>query len=84
MRTLKEWKAYQKDDFKGTNLKTLAPVSDDLYNWIAIIQGEPGTPYSGGTFKLRISIPESYPTIPPNIKFETKICHPNIHFNVSL
>jgi len=38
------------------------------------------TPYQGGSWTLRIEIPKSYPIQPPNVKFITKICHPNINF----
>ena len=34
--------------------------------------------FSGGSFKLGIRIPETYPFNPPHVKFETKIWHPNI------
>eukprot|EP00038_Savillea_parva_P020345 m.31069 g.31069 ORF g.31069 m.31069 type:complete len:204 (+) comp4770_c0_seq1:725-1336(+) len=42
------------------------------------IPGPPETPYAGGTFKLAIEVPESYPFSPPKVKFITKIWHPNI------
>ena len=31
-----------------------------------------------GVFKLEISVPEQYPIQPPNVRFVTKIYHPNI------
>jgi len=37
-----------------------------------------------GEWLLDISIPERYPYIPPEIRFITPICHPNVHFKVSL
>lgn len=42
------------------------------------IPGPDDTPFAGGTFKLDIIIPESYPFSPPKVKFITKIWHPNI------
>ncbi|KAF2366509.1 Ubiquitin-conjugating enzyme E2 [Trinorchestia longiramus] len=42
------------------------------------IAGPPDTPYEGGTFKLEIKIPDTYPFNPPKVKFLTKIWHPNI------
>lgn len=44
----------------------------------ARLQGPQGTPYEGGVFKLEINIPDRYPFEPPQIKFSTKIYHPNI------
>lgn len=42
------------------------------------IRGPPDTPYAGGMFDLDIKIPDQYPFSPPNVKFSTKIWHPNV------
>lgn len=52
----------------------------DLFEWKAYIKGPRDTPYEEGVFELFISIPQTYPLRPPNVKFVTKIFHPNIHF----
>ncbi len=44
----------------------------------AKLQGGQDTPYKGGIFKLEINIPDRYPFEPPQVKFLTKIYHPNI------
>ena len=44
----------------------------------ARIIGPEDTPYVNGVFKLEISVPEQYPIQPPNVRFVTKIYHPNI------
>jgi ubiquitin-conjugating enzyme E2 T len=44
----------------------------------AEIVGAPGTPYAGGVFRLRVSIPPEYPLRPPAVRFVTRIYHPNI------
>ncbi|XP_068239818.1 ubiquitin-conjugating enzyme E2 T-like [Palaemon carinicauda] len=54
------------------------PEGDDLSTFNAVIFGEEGTVYDGGMFKLEIEIPEKYPFHPPNVRFVTKIYHPNI------
>ena len=56
-------------------------VGDSLENLEATIEGQPGTPYEGGEFKLSITIPPKYPHVPPTIKFKTQIYHPNIDKN---
>ncbi|CAG8626842.1 5288_t:CDS:2 [Paraglomus brasilianum] len=78
-RLIKELMEFRKDP--APDLKDLTPEKeDDILVWKAILEGERDTPYEGGQWKLRINIPRNYPMAPPNIKFMTKICHPNIHF----
>ncbi|KAK3328069.1 ubiquitin-conjugating enzyme/RWD-like protein [Cercophora scortea] len=40
--------------------------------------GPPDSPYAGGTFQVDIVIPEMYPFKSPQMKFDTKIWHPNV------
>ncbi|KAE9961950.1 hypothetical protein EG328_001231 [Venturia inaequalis] len=47
--------------------------------WTATITGPPNSPYSGGKFKLSLLLPPDYPSSAPEIKFETKIFHPNVN-----
>ncbi|KAH8690030.1 ubiquitin-conjugating enzyme/RWD-like protein [Talaromyces proteolyticus] len=37
--------------------------------------------YGGGFFRARLSFPPEYPHMPPKMKFETPIFHPNIYEN---
>ncbi|KAJ5210909.1 Ubiquitin-conjugating enzyme E2 [Penicillium cf. griseofulvum] len=53
---------------------------EDLLHWEAVLKGPNGTPYEGGLWHLNITIPPDYPYAPPNIRFTTKIVHPNIEF----
>lgn len=53
----------------------------NIFDWNATIIGAVGTPYEGGIFKLSIKLPGNYPFLPPIVKFQTKIFHPNIHEN---
>uniref|UniRef100_A0A1I7UEY7 E2 ubiquitin-conjugating enzyme n=1 Tax=Caenorhabditis tropicalis TaxID=1561998 RepID=A0A1I7UEY7_9PELO len=53
-------------------------TDNDLLNIKGRITGPADTPYAGGTFDIRISIPEQYPFEPPKAKFITRIWHPNI------
>lgn len=60
------------------------PLEDDgdssqcLYELEAEITGATDTPYAGGGFRLRVTIPQDYPVKPPAVRFVTKIYHPNI------
>nr|CAG4711997.1 unnamed protein product [Naegleria fowleri] len=55
------------------------PKSEDSIDILeAKIQGTQGTPYENGEFVLEITIPDRYPTLPPNVRFITRIYHPNI------
>ena len=44
-------------------------------------RGQAGTPWEGGTFKLKVDFPPDYPFKPPKVAFETKMYHPNIDDN---
>lgn len=44
----------------------------------AEIRGADETPYQGGVFRLEVSIPSEYPLKPPQVRFLTRIYHPNI------
>lgn len=51
----------------------------DLTRWRGQIVGPKDSPFEGGIFNLDIHIPADYPFKPPDIKFLTKIYHPNIN-----
>lgn len=52
--------------------------------WCAVIFGPDDTPWEGGTFKLLLTFTEDYPNKPPNVKFVTKLFHPNVYANGSI
>jgi ubiquitin-protein ligase len=54
------------------------PLDNQLSHWQASILGPAGSPYEGGKFFLYIIIPFSYPMLPPQVRFLTKILHPNV------
>ncbi|GJP32584.1 hypothetical protein CLOM_g17202 [Closterium sp. NIES-68] len=55
----------------------------NIYRWTAVIKGPADTPYYGGQFTLTINVPQQYPLVPPQVRFATKVFHPNVHFKVS-
>uniref|UniRef100_A0A1L8DT91 E2 ubiquitin-conjugating enzyme n=1 Tax=Nyssomyia neivai TaxID=330878 RepID=A0A1L8DT91_9DIPT len=54
------------------------PLDNQLSHWQGSILGPPGSPYEGGKFFLYIVIPQSYPMLPPTVRFLTRIVHPNV------
>lgn len=56
------------------------PITDDLKIWEVIIPGPKDSPFEGGKFKVKITIPDDYPNSPPTCIFLTKVFHPNISF----
>ncbi|XP_010241382.1 PREDICTED: ubiquitin-conjugating enzyme E2 11-like [Nelumbo nucifera] len=75
MRLLKELQSMKTEPLDHCSC---GPVEDDIFEWQGMIQGPMYTPFEGGLFFLSISIPENYPYSPPQIKFKTKVFHPNI------
>ncbi|KAF9920515.1 hypothetical protein FBU30_009632 [Linnemannia zychae] len=53
-------------------------LSEDMSNIQAWIQGPEGTPYAGGSFRLRVQLNSDFPNSPPKCFFVTKIFHPNV------
>lgn len=52
--------------------------TENMFHWEGIIHGPSDTPYYNGVFKIDIRIPDTYPMVPPIVKFITRIYHPNI------
>lgn len=78
-RILKELKDMES---RPTDNCTAGPVNtNDIYLWQGTIIGPKDSPYEGGLFKLEIRFPIDYPFKPPNVKFITKVYHPNINSN---
>ncbi|XP_064648537.1 ubiquitin-conjugating enzyme E2 G1-like [Lineus longissimus] len=53
----------------------------DIYTWEVLIIGPPDTIYENGVFKAILKFPHDYPHRPPEMKFTTKMWHPNIKEN---
>jgi len=50
----------------------------DMTDIQAIVDGPPGTPYTGGAFRIKLVLSKDYPASPPKGYFLTKIFHPNV------
>jgi peroxin-4 len=53
---------------------------NNLLCWTGYIHGPEDTPYEDGVFELAIRCGIDYPLSPPEIKFVTRVFHPNVHF----
>ena len=75
-RIAKELEECRQDTQSGVSLNL--NNENDLTHLTRYFKGPPGTPYEGGLFQVAIDIPQEYPFKPPQMKFITKIYHPNI------
>mmetsp|Transcript_55459 Transcript_55459/g.129802 ORF Transcript_55459/g.129802 Transcript_55459/m.129802 type:complete len:152 (-) Transcript_55459:66-521(-) len=75
-RLMRDFKRLQTDPPTGI---TGAPAVDNIMQWSAVIFGPDDTPWEGGTFKLSLVFSEDYPNKAPQVKFITKMFHPNIY-----
>ena len=74
-RLIKELKKLQKDPVLNCSA---GPCDNDIFKWQATIIGPIDTPYHNGIFNLEILFTQEYPIKPPQVRFKTKIFHPNI------
>jgi len=65
-------------DSETSGLKVELVDESNLLHWKGCIKGPVGTSYEGGLFHIDIVLPNDYPFVPPKMKFDTKIWHPNI------
>ncbi|KAJ6856565.1 hypothetical protein NC651_038263 [Populus alba x Populus x berolinensis] len=78
-RLFKEFKEVQREKVADPDIQ-LACDDTNIFKWTALIKGPSETPFEGGVFQLVFSVPEQYPLQPPQVRFLTKIFHPNVHF----
>ncbi|KAI9699895.1 MAG: hypothetical protein M1820_006957 [Bogoriella megaspora] len=50
----------------------------DVHVWEILMDGPEQSVYSGGHFKLLLTLAKEYPFKPPILNFQTKIYHPNV------
>jgi ubiquitin-conjugating enzyme E2 A len=55
-----------------------SPSADNLFVWNAIICGPEESVYESGAFQLQLLFPDDYPLRPPQVRFITKVFHPNV------
>lgn len=54
------------------------PDNDNLFQWIATVQGADETQYQGLEFQLLMKFPTTYPYDAPTVSFITPCFHPNV------
>lgn len=77
-RVKKELMDVAKNGELSKNGITVEMVNDNFVELQAQMLGPKDTPYEGGNYSLNIKIPSAYPFKPPEIRFVTKVWHPNI------
>lgn len=75
-RLMRDFKRLQSEPLSGM---TGAPSPDNIMVWNAIIFGVEDTPFEDGTFKLLLEFSEEYPHKPPDVRFISKMFHPNVY-----
>ncbi|TXG62028.1 hypothetical protein EZV62_013391 [Acer yangbiense] len=78
-RLFKEYKEVQREKTADPDIQLVCDDSN-IFKWTALIKGPSETPFEGGVFQLAFAVPEQYPLQPPQVRFLTKIFHPNVHF----
>jgi len=74
-RVSKELKELIEEPLENINLL----VNDkDITDVQCIVEGPAGTPYAGGHFRVKLSLPKDFPHSPPRGYFLTRIFHPNV------
>jgi ubiquitin-protein ligase len=53
--------------------------NDNLLVWKFTIMGPSESPYEGGIYNGAITFPSTYPQDPPNVRFSSKLFHPNVY-----
>lgn len=61
-----------------SNIHAQAIDGHDISHLHASFIGPPDSPYEGGTYIVDIVIPSEYPFRPPQMRFKTRLWHPNI------
>ena len=73
-----ELKDFQNNPVMNIALTVGLPNPNNIYEWRCVMSGPDDTPYSGGSFYLKIIFPKNYPNSKPEICFITPIYHVNV------
>ena len=56
-----------------------SPFKESVRKWAAIILGPEETEWAGAVLCLSLEFTTDYPTRSPNVKFITRMFHPNVY-----
>uniref|UniRef100_A0A7S1KVB3 UBC core domain-containing protein n=1 Tax=Percolomonas cosmopolitus TaxID=63605 RepID=A0A7S1KVB3_9EUKA len=83
-RLLKEFQELKKQNVQTLSNQPdyiqLQPHPSNMMQWTASFEGPEDTPYEGGKFHIKLTVPSQYPIQPPKASFVTPVFHPNVHF----
>merc|ERR1740117_2330712 len=73
--------AKQLKELQENDIGASIGLEDDnnLFIWDIIISGPSDTLYEGGYFKAKMKFPNDYPNSPPELRFISRMWHPNIY-----
>ncbi|VDD81714.1 unnamed protein product [Mesocestoides corti] len=54
------------------------PDGEDMMKWLATIRGPDNTVYEGEIYKLSLEFGNTYPYMPPTVRFISPCFHPNV------
>jgi len=73
----KHYEKYCKDPIEYLSIEE--PNSTNIYKWNFVLTGPKDTPWEDEIYNGIISFPNNYPFSPPEIKFTSKLFHPNVY-----
>ncbi|XP_023574070.1 ubiquitin-conjugating enzyme E2 U [Octodon degus] len=71
----RDFRELMRKSYKGI---TASPISEDMMQWKADIQGLQNSPWQGLVFELAIHFTPDYNFVPPAVRFVTIPFHPNV------
>lgn len=81
IRIPKEYEKLQKDPIENVILEI---NNSNIFEWSFVIFGPKDSPYEGGSYQGILTIPKEYPMKPPQVKFTSKLFHPNVYHDGKL
>jgi ubiquitin-protein ligase len=76
---LKHYEKYSKEPIE--NLSIEEPNLSSINKWNFVLTGPKDTPWEDEIYNGTISFPSNYPFSPPEVRFTSKLFHPNVYSN---